>query len=150
MLPIQPLSIFKRTDWLLSTVIILLAVFGLAAIYSIALSQNLGLTDLSASAGEMTGEFLNFKTVREHFCKLAVSYDGSLSGQNSFPVSIRRSPEKATKRRKIDPTNLSVWCGAILYSTSTTMIAYRKYFSYFLNKPFFFAKVHSFHINNTS
>ena len=61
MLPIQPLSIFKRTDWLLSTVIILLAVFGLAAIYSIALSQNLGLTDLSASAGEMTGEFLNFK-----------------------------------------------------------------------------------------
>lgn len=48
MLSIQNLSIFKKTDWSLFIVVFLLSVFGLAAIYSVALGQGLG-------------EFLNFK-----------------------------------------------------------------------------------------
>lgn len=48
MLPIQNLSIFKKTDWSLFMAVFLLACFGLAAIYSVALGQGLG-------------EFLNFK-----------------------------------------------------------------------------------------
>lgn len=54
MLPIQHLSIFKKTDWSLFVAVILLAVFGLAAIYSVALSQN---SDLTAEIEQ----FLNFK-----------------------------------------------------------------------------------------
>ena len=54
MLPIQHLSIFKKIDWSLFAAVILLAIFGLAAIYSVALGQSSG----STSGLE---EFLNFK-----------------------------------------------------------------------------------------
>ncbi|MDO8669268.1 MAG: rod shape-determining protein RodA [Candidatus Buchananbacteria bacterium] len=48
MLPIQNLSIFKKIDWSLFITVLFLSMFGLAAIYSVALGQGLG-------------EFLNFK-----------------------------------------------------------------------------------------
>ena len=54
MLPIQHLSIFKKIDWLLVAAVVLLAIFGLAAIYSVALGQSSSLVDGA-------GEFLNFK-----------------------------------------------------------------------------------------